>query len=48
MGKKIDLSDLERAMIAGAGQVSLTISEIAALLAISHTITSCVYREWSK
>ncbi len=45
MGKKGDLSDLERLMVVGARQADLSISKTADLQGFSHTINSRVYRE---
>ena len=48
MGKKYDLSDCDRGIIAGARQGGLSILEIADLLGFSHTTVSRVCREWCK
>ena len=47
MGKKVDSSDFERGMGAGARRAGLSISETADLLGFSHTQPS-LYREWSE
>ncbi len=47
MGKKGDLSDLERGMVVGARQ-GLSISKTADLLGFSLTTITRRYREWSE
>ncbi len=45
MGKKANLSDVERGMVVGARQAGLSISKTADLLGFSCTTISRVYRE---
>jgi len=46
MGKKADLSNFERGMVAGARRASLSISQSAQLLGFSCATISRVYKEW--
>jgi len=46
MGKKGDLSNLERGMVVGARQAGLSNSQSAQLLGFSCTTVSGVYKEW--
>ncbi len=49
MGKKGDLSDFDRGIVAGARRANLSIfRKITDLLRFSHTTISSVYREWSE
>ncbi len=45
MGKKGDLSDIERGMFVGARRAGLSISKTADLLRFSHTTISKIYRD---
>jgi len=45
MGKKGDLRNFERAMVADARRTGLSISQSAQLLGFSHTKISRVYKE---
>ncbi len=46
MGKKNDLSDLDRGMIVGARRAGLSVSVTADLLGFSHSTFSRFYSEW--
>jgi len=48
MGKKGDLSDIERGMVVGARRAGLSVSESADLLGFSPTAIPGVYKERSE